>query len=205
MFSFLDQPLFDESPNASISSPPQAATIVPPVQHGTGIAPHSRHYGAGDVNKQVQGNTNQQIHPPQEGPLQCQDRDSLAAIEHVIKSQAMADKRMQSMESKILNVLEQLASNAYKQKETPQGVSLSSMFWIGGTLLIILLIVGMYMRQRSATPMEFMLKTAMPSNTPLAFANAATNPLTPILLANGTGAASMGMTAAPPPPPTFLN
>ena len=201
MFSFLDQPLFDEKPNSSI--PP--TTIVHSSQQGGGLPPNSRHYGAGDVNKRTQDNTNQQAAPqPPQGPLQCQDRDSLAAIEHVMKSQAMTDKRMQSMESKILNVLEQLASSAVKQNETPQGVSLSSIFWIGGALLVILLVVGMCMRRRSATPMEFMLKTAMPSNTPLAFANAATNHLTPILLANGAGTASMGMTAAPPPP-TFLN
>lgn len=200
MFSFLDQPLFDESPNGSTPSPaPQVSRqMAAPLQP-------ARHYGAGDVNKPPQGNGPNQQAPVAQGPIQCHDRDSLAAIEHVMKSQAMADKRMQSMESKILNVLEQLASTASKQKETPQGVSLSSMLWIGAALLIFLLFIGMYMRQRSATPMEFMLKTAVPSNTPLAFANASTNPLTPILLANGAGnGASMGLTTAPPPPSTFL-
>ncbi len=196
MYSFLESSLFDsinddkpgqmhQTQNAS-GGPQNTGTAFThrpkEVQGGLqGSAdPHAQKvYGGGHV--ATDASVPQVVQQPA-GPIACRDSQAAAALEAVMKAQALAEKRIMTMENKIMGMLDQLSVTQQTPNKYKAGLSYSGLLGIGGIVILILLFVFFFQSRKKTPPMEFVMRQAVPQIvtggaplTPVVIGSSATN------------------------------
>ena len=180
MFSFLDTGLFDTSIDTSTSEKQRSQAPVPaanPRQGGSGFipkpteyAPNLNTYGAAS-NTQIAPPT--QVVPPTEvapppeprQPLQCEDARSASAIEAVMKAQLLAERKMQTMEHKIVTMLTQLSEQAANDKDKKtHGLSISSSIICIVSVIALFFLIVYVTRRSTPFPASFQPNFVAPAN-----------------------------------------
>ena len=178
MYSFLEAPLFDAIDDDHGSHAQHRAQEPVPSAGGhrqlTSASAFGRRAGAGaggagvgaspgSEGKLLYGGSGSNGADPQSppGPIACRDGEALSAMESMIKSQQHAEKRLQTMESKILGVLDQMAASMQQQQQRPtQGLSSVSMAVVVVVVVGALFFLFLFQQKRRA-PMEFVMRSAV--------------------------------------------
>ena len=181
MFSFLDQPLFDSNtsetkrgtpldgaPRDSFLSAGQSA----PVQQSQTPAGEAATYGARYTADSAKENTPLAAQLPES--IQCRDPDSVSALERLIRVQQASDKRIATIEHRIVGMMEHLAASSRTDKRPP-GLAGNTLLWIAASTALVIVVV--ILCRRRAAPIEVLMRApggalapAPAAATPVVFA-----------------------------------
>ena len=187
MYSFLESSLFDSISDDRPGQVHQTQSANGGAQNAAGTSFTQRQQEAsssipgpsanGLQDAKVYGTPNQAAAAVPAGPIQCRDKDAVAALESVIKAQVMAEKRIITMETKVLGLLEQLnvAQNANRSPKT--GLSNSGMIGIAVVIAVCFVFFFFVQSRRKTPPMEFVMRQAVPS-----MVTGTGAPLTPVVI-----------------------
>jgi hypothetical protein len=150
-------PVQAQKPQLPPGSAPQAPSVYGAHQQGgrshEGVPAGGNGGGAGQ----------QQLHPPlaaqllQEGiPMQCRDPESLHALERMLKNQQAAEKRMTSMEHRIVGMMDQMVASRRTDKRPP-GLAGNTLLWIAASTALVIAVVILCQRRRAA-PIEVLMR-----------------------------------------------
>ena len=152
MFSFLDQNLFDS--DTPVGERSQLAS------HGTAAVGASSAFSSRDIENSADGQhrsyggsgpkpppAQQTVAPT--GPIECHDADALGAMEAMIRTQVASEKRLASMENRLVGLLEHVASAQQKSAKgsDTKGLSSTTLFWVLLAGVVVLVVFGYWQKR----------------------------------------------------------